>query len=702
MKRMHYQSIITKLIFVNVIILIALGGIVTIDFFSSAQIEKALITVIDRDVNQAIENAEFGRELDKVFIDTQLLVRTFHEYEETLNTQGAELLRFLQEKIATSAIVSRTPALQDTLTQFQHILQTLLAHCAQIIEISKAIHSLESELDQTITTLDNTVAELKMTFFMEGKQNELVPLEQLSNTIPDYHNWLLQLAIGLAASKQAHLSALDAENVADDYESKLLTLLEELKAGLIAAPQVNKDTTALGQHLLVQVAKYKEAISTLHQTMREFQLQLGQLNATQTQMMTIRQGIDAEIVQSTGEIRTNIVSSIQSSRKVTLGLSGMVFLVLVVIAGYGVKMVQPLKQLAQLAAHVAAGEIDAGGTILRQKDEIGSLSNAFREMQTKIAEVVREVKTAAAELMQRSQEMKSAAEQGSQGASQQAAATEEVSASMEEMAANIRQIANSTRQAEQIAIQSAKDAQAGNQVVTQIIAAMEVIAERISVVQDIASQTNMLSLNATIEASKAQEYGKGFTVVASSVRDLARQSRAAAEEIRALVHSCVTLSAQAGEVLQRLVPNSEKTAELVQEINASSQEQSNGIDQVNQAVQQLDSATQHTAATAEEVASTAENLTIQAEALQKTMAFFTVTERQPVLQTQDDDLLRRLQGLEKEQLVALLTTALAGQPQAAAEQAHRADASPSASPFDMFEPLTSDDNDSLDENFEHY
>ena len=291
-------------------------------------------------------------------------------------------------------------------------------------------------------------------------------------------------------------------------------------------------------------------------------------------------------------------------------------------------LIQPQMRLLATAKIMAGGDlsqdIDA-----RQEDEIGDLARAFGEMQVKIAEVVRMVKTAAQEVAQRSREMHVVAEQMSQGSSQQAAATEEVSASMEEMTANTRQTAHNTKQTEQIALKSAEDAQSGYQAVANIIQAMNVIAERISVIQEIASQTNMLSLNATIEAAKAQEYGKGFSVVASSVRDLASQTRQSADEIRKLVTSCVTLSAQAGAVLERLVPNSQKTAELVQEISAASQEQSHGIEQVNQAVQQLDTVTQHNAATAEELASTAETLTMQADALQTTMAFFTIKEVLP-------------------------------------------------------------------------
>ncbi|GAK49430.1 methyl-accepting chemotaxis sensory transducer [Candidatus Moduliflexus flocculans] len=315
----------------------------------------------------------------------------------------------------------------------------------------------------------------------------------------------------------------------------------------------------------------------------------------------------------------------------------------------------PITVMAEYIQRIAQGDL----TETLRADYQGDFKAMMQQVQamaTKLTEVVRHVKTAAQDVAQRSREMNVVAEQMSQGASQQAAATEEVSASMQEMAANIHQSADNAKLAENMALKSAEDARAGNQAVTELIQAMEVIAERISIVQEIASQTNMLSLNATIEASRAQEYGKGFSVVASSVRELAHQTRTAADEIRALVHSSVVLSAQAGEVLQRLVPNSEKTAELVQEISVSSQEQSRGVEQVNLAVQQLDSVTQHTAATAEEVASTAESLTLQADALQQAMAFFTVKEIQAPSSPKEDELLRLLHGIEKERLVALLAS----------------------------------------------
>jgi methyl-accepting chemotaxis protein len=240
----------------------------------------------------------------------------------------------------------------------------------------------------------------------------------------------------------------------------------------------------------------------------------------------------------------------------------------------------------------------------------------------KLREVVADVKGASDNVAAGSQAMSSCSEEMSQGASEQAAAAEEVSSSMEEMAANIRQNADNALQTEKIALQSAQYAKESSKVVAETVLAMQQIAKKISVIQEISVQTRMLSLNATIEAARAQEHGKGFSVVASEVRGLAERTQTAAIEINELATYSVDISGKAGAMLEELVPNIQKTAELVQEISAASNEQSSGAEQINRAIQQLDQVIQQNASVSEEMAATAEELTGQSEYLQSTIAFF--------------------------------------------------------------------------------
>jgi methyl-accepting chemotaxis protein len=245
-------------------------------------------------------------------------------------------------------------------------------------------------------------------------------------------------------------------------------------------------------------------------------------------------------------------------------------------------------------------------------------------MIVKLRDVVANVKSAAENLAFGSQQLSSGSEEMSQGASQQAAASEEASSSMEEMAANIQQNADNAFQAEKIAIQAALDAQTSGKAVQDTVAAMQQIASKILVIDEIARQTNLLSLNASIEAARAGEHGKGFAVVATEIRLLAQQARVSANEIQDLTTQSVAIAERTGQLLIKLVPDIQKTSELVQEINAASKEQRSGTDQINRAIVQLDEVIQHNASASEEIAATAEEMAAQAEYLQQTMAFFTI------------------------------------------------------------------------------
>lgn len=216
-------------------------------------------------------------------------------------------------------------------------------------------------------------------------------------------------------------------------------------------------------------------------------------------------------------------------------------------------------------------------------------------------------------------QLAASSQQISQGASEQSAAIEQISASLEEMLATIKQNSDNANQTEKIATKAADSARKGGSAVNQAVKAMGDIAERIGIIQEIAEQTSLLALNASIEAARAGNHGKGFAVVAAEVQKLAEKSQASAAEISTLSESSVSVAKTAGDLIHKLIPDIQKTAELVSEINSASAEQTNGANQISSAVEQFGSVIQENASSSEELASTSEEITAQTEHLRGVM-----------------------------------------------------------------------------------
>ncbi len=302
-------------------------------------------------------------------------------------------------------------------------------------------------------------------------------------------------------------------------------------------------------------------------------------------------------------------------------IAAIVAVIVAVVITKGI--LNPVNKGVLFAKEISEGNLNAIVDV-DQKDEIGMLADALRNMASKLREIVGSIISGADNIADASNQMSSSSQEMSQGASEQASSAEEVSSSMEQMASNIEQNTDNAMQTEKITLVAVDKIKQGNQSAAQSAESMKNIAEKISIISEIAFQTNILALNAAVEAARAGEHGKGFAVVAAEVRKLAERSKIAADEIEQVSKSGVEIAYKAGRELSEIVPEIEKTAKLVQEIAAASSEQSSGAEQVNSAIQQLNQVTQQNAAASEELATSSEELASQAEQLKQIISYFKV------------------------------------------------------------------------------
>jgi methyl-accepting chemotaxis protein len=155
------------------------------------------------------------------------------------------------------------------------------------------------------------------------------------------------------------------------------------------------------------------------------------------------------------------------------------------------------------------------------------------------------------------------------------------------------------------------------------------INDIIGVIDEIAFQTNLLALNAAVEAARAGEQGRGFAVVADEVRNLAGRSAKAAKEIKLLIKDSndkvregSVLVNHSGQTLEQIVTAVRAVNEIIAEIASASQEQATGLREVEKAVTSIDENTQHNASLVEEAATASATLGHQAEKLDEMIAFF--------------------------------------------------------------------------------
>jgi methyl-accepting chemotaxis protein len=332
------------------------------------------------------------------------------------------------------------------------------------------------------------------------------------------------------------------------------------------------------------------------------------------------------------------------------GCGIVVFVIALVLALWLTRSItKPLSEGVFVAQRISEGDltarIEAVGT-----DETGQLMGALKNMVSKLQNIIGEVKTAAKNIASSSRELKENAELMSKGAGEQASRATQVATASEEMSQTVLDIAKNTSSIETSAIDTTKLAKDGEIVVNRSVDKVKSIAQTIdqsaqlvkslgersnqigeivNVINDIADQTNLLALNAAIEAARAGEQGRGFAVVADEVRKLAERTGNSTSEIGDMVKSIqnevhqvvvsmenitkevkagVDLSTQAGDVLRSIVESADKLHLMVQQIASATEEMASTSEEINKDIEMISSLSADTSGNSGKIAKASNEL----------------------------------------------------------------------------------------------
>ena len=571
-------------------------------------------------------------------------------------------------------------------------LQTLSEHwtdqanrdrLAEVAELFTQIESVQQKVEDVVWTDDNTPA-LKLMLTDAAPQadkmisalNDMISIEQFQEGTEDRKALLSTMAeargeLALATSSMrafltmgddadeasfqekwdAHTNAMDSLDsdswMFTDEQTEALTryqdalsLFEELPDRMFKIQ--NSDEANVGNFLLATQAAPLEgqAMSVLNKLMSS-QLEKSEIEQSSLKAQTSQMTIIMCIVALVGILVGSLVAIVISRQ-----ISG------------------PIRTLTGQMQKIAKGDLTGEPLDVRRDDELGQMALASNQMVESLRTLVAEVQDASMGVVATADQIAASSEDIEEGVKRQQQQTSQVSSAVEEMAASVTQVAQNAAEASENAIDAGKQAAVGGEVVSQTVSGIRGISEQVNesavavgalgkrseeigaiigVINDIADQTNLLALNAAIEAARAGEHGKGFAVVADEVRNLAERTTNATEEVAQSITAIqkettlavdrmqsgqegvddgVQLAEQAGEALGAIVNGSKTLADKIQSIAAASEEQSAASAQVARNVEEISSVADSTAGSVLQASRAAEDLSSKSAQLQTLIGQF--------------------------------------------------------------------------------